>query len=89
MEFEWDENKRAINLLKQGLDFPDTPSVLAGPCIFEPTHAGTDEARMRAIGQLGRFYVLLVFTMRDDVVRVISLRRARDGERRKHQALHG
>jgi len=53
MEFEWDEKKRALNLLKHKLDFADAPLLIAAPYLMEPTHPGTDSARFRAIGRVG------------------------------------
>lgn len=87
--FEWDERKRGLNLHKHGLDFADADLVLEGDHLVLPTHPGTDGARFLAIGRIGPDYVTLVYTERDDAIRVISLRRARHGERRQHQALFG
>jgi len=89
MEFEWDEKKRALNLLKHKLDFADAPLLIAAPYLMEPTHPGTDSARFRAIGRVGSLYLTLIFTPRGEAWRIMSFRRARDGERRRHQALHG
>ncbi len=88
-QFEWDERKRASNLYKHGLDFLDADLVFAGDHLIEPTAPGNDEARFLAIGRIGPDYVTLIYTERGDAIRVISLRRARDGERRRHQALFG
>lgn len=89
MQFEWDEKKRAINLLEHGLDFAEAVLVFLGQHLVEPTHPGTDGARFRAIGQVGTAYVTVMFTWRGETIRVISFRRARDGERRRYEALHG
>jgi len=89
MEFEWEEKKRALNLLKHRLDFADAPLLIAVPHLMEPTHPGTDAARFRVIGRVGSLYLTLIFTPRGEAWRIMSFRRARDGERRRHQALHG
>ena len=89
MDFEWDETKRALNLLKHGLDFADAIVVFDGNHLILPTHPGTDAARFKAIGRIGPDYVTLVYTQREDTIRVISLRTSRHGERRQHQALFG
>jgi uncharacterized protein len=89
MEFEWDAQKRALNLHKHGLDFADAFPVFEGDHLILPTHPGTDEARFLAIGRIGPDYATLVYTERDDAIRVISMRNARHGERQQHQALFG
>lgn len=89
MDFEWNEGKRAINLTKHGFDFADAPLIFEDEHLILPTYSGTDEARFVATGRIGPDYVTLVYTERDDAIRVISMRRARHGERRQHQALFG
>ena len=89
MEFEWDAQKCALNLHKHGFDFADAYLVFEGDHLILPTHPGTDGARFLAIGRIGPDYVTLVYTEREDAIRVISMRRTRHGERRKHQALYG
>jgi uncharacterized DUF497 family protein len=89
LRFEWDTRKRAANLLKHGLDFADAPLLLAGEHVILPTKAGTDAQRFLAVGRIGPDYVTLVYTEREGAIRVISLRRARHGEREQHKALYG
>jgi uncharacterized DUF497 family protein len=89
LSFEWDERKRAANLYKHGFDFADAFLVFEGDHLIQPTYSGTDEVRFLAIGCIGPDYVALVYTEREDAIRVISLRKARHGERRQHQALFG
>lgn len=89
MEFEWDARKRATNLHKHGFDFADAFLIFESDHLIEPTRPGSDEARFLAIGRIGPDYVALVYTEREDALRVISMRKARHGERRKHQALFG
>jgi uncharacterized DUF497 family protein len=48
-----------------------------------------DEVRRKAVGRIGPDYVALIYTERGDAIRAISLWRARDGERRRHQAVFG
>jgi uncharacterized DUF497 family protein len=85
----WDARKRAANLHKHGFDFVDAFLALEGDHVIFPTHPGSDEARFIAVGRIGPHYVTLVFTERGDTIRVISLRKARHGERQQHQALYG
>ena len=85
----WDEGKRAANLHKHGFDFADAFLVFEDDHLILPTYGGSDGARWIAIGRIEGDYVALVYTEREDAIRVISMRRARHGERRQHQALYG
>jgi uncharacterized DUF497 family protein len=40
-----------------------------------------------AVGMLGSVYVTAIFVYSGDAIRIISIRSARHGERRKHQTL--
>ncbi len=88
-DLEWDEAKRALNLAKHGLDFLDAVLLMDGPHVVVATHPGTDAVRRKVTGRIGSVYATLVCTPRQGALRVISSRRARDGERRAHQARHG
>ncbi|WP_370655679.1 BrnT family toxin [Paracraurococcus lichenis] len=88
MEFEWDEAKRLLNLAKHGLDFEDVD------LIFEENHFTYDirfvgsERRAITVGSLHGMVVALVSTRRGSAIRVISLRRARQDERRAYRSLY-
>ena len=88
MWFEWDERKRLTNLEKHGLDFFDTEAVFESPHMVIPS-AYHSEQRFLAVGMLDGRFVTVVYTMRDDAIRIISFRRLRHEERRKYQALYG
>ena len=83
--FTWDERKRAANLAKHAVDFAiverfafDTAVVI----IDKRKDYG--EVRYRALGMIdGRLHAL-VFTARAERIRVISLRRANERERRNY-----
>lgn len=88
MRFEWDERKRAANLVKHGLDFLDAGDIFSAPHVVVPsTHES--EPRFLAIGTLQGRHVTVVYTTRGATVRVISFRRARHEERQKYHALYG
>ena len=79
-EFEFDENKSKANKVKHGLDFVEAQSSWddeAG-AIFDAR--SDDERRYALVAKLdGKFWVT-IFTMRGEVVRLISVRRARKEE---------
>ena len=77
MRFEWDEAKRAANIAKHGVDFAAVESF-----DFESALVMTDdrddygETREIALGHINARLHVLIFTWRNEVVRVISLRKA-------------
>ena len=87
--FEWDEGKRLSNIEKHGLDFRDSDLLFSGPRIEGNAKAVDGEVRRTTTGMIENVYVTAIFTLREDAVRMISLRRARNGEKRRHQEVHG
>ena len=77
MKYEWDEAKRAVNVAKHGLDFAQVTAFEWQDALILPDmRRDYGEPRYYALGKLaGRLHVL-VFTPRDDSVRVIGLRKA-------------
>lgn len=87
MEFEWDEAKCASNLRKHGLDFRIAVRLFADKVATAPARDEAGELRWMATAPYQGGYVTVIYTLRGNVLRIISLRRARDGERRRYQAL--
>jgi len=88
MRFEWDEKKRLANLDKHGLDFIDVVDVFEAPHVEVCSSYTGEEKRFLAIGMFDGRFVTAVYTHRGENIRIISFRRARHEERRKHQELH-
>lgn len=85
-EFAWDETKRGLNLAKHGLDLVQGIFMFDGrPTISYPTRRNGED-RWVTIGRIDGLMLTLVWAERDTVVRLISLRRARDAERRAFDA---
>jgi len=84
--YEWDEEKRKTNILKHGLDFREVESVFHDPyrLTMEDTCSSCDEIRFKTIGMLASkiVVVVVVYTERNEVTRIISLRFATKKERR-------
>lgn len=75
--FEWDESKRKSNLEKHGLDFRDAATVFESfrlSAIDDRIDYG--EQRIASLGLLHDCVVFVVYTIRGDVIRLISMRRA-------------
>jgi uncharacterized protein len=87
--FIWDEEKRESNIVKHGLDFLNADRVLNDLHVcFLSSYQG-DEERFLAVGKILEQHVTVVYTMRGDNYRIISMRRARNGERRAFEVLYG
>lgn len=88
MEFEWDAAKAAANALKHGVTFPEATTAFADPlaAIFPDLLHSADEAREILVGhaESGRL-LLIVYTERPPMIRLISARPATPAERRRHE----
>lgn len=83
----WNENKCASNLAKHGFDFRRADEIIEGNnVILESSYP--DEVRFVAVGRMGNDIVAVVFTMRNGKYRIISIRKARNGERREFSRVH-
>ena len=77
VRFEWDERKRQSNLEKHGVDFADLKSLFAGETVtvlddrFESA-----EHRFITLGLLKGIVLTVAHTETDEVIRIISARRA-------------
>ena len=87
MHFEWDEGKNRENIRKHGLDFNDAWEIFAGPLSPElDLRSDYGEDRWTVIGLLGNRVVVVTFTLvRDEVIRIISLRKALRHERKRFE----
>ena len=81
-EFEWDENKNSKNKEKHKLGFSEAKSVFDDPYAIEFEAMRNGEYRIIRIGKTAaKFILLVVYTMRGMVVRLISARQANKKER--------
>jgi uncharacterized protein len=85
MKFEWDESKQIANLEKHGISFEEAKTVFDNPlaAIFDDPQHSIGEIREIIIGHSSHNQLLLVsFTERSGVIRIISARLAtrREGE---------
>jgi len=89
MEFEWDEEKRLTNIEKHSLDFLDADIVFGNSHLVGLARVADGEQRWLAIGTIEDVFVTTIFTRRGDIIRIISMRSARHGERKRHQEIFG
>ncbi len=85
MDFEWDRAKERANRKKHGVDFRTAAKVFLDPHVIEFDDLGVgDETRFNAIGLVEGRMLFVTYTMRGDIVRIISARGAEPNEKRKY-----
>jgi uncharacterized DUF497 family protein len=86
--FEWDPGKDSANRRKHGVGFVEASTVFGDPLsitIPDPDHA-EDEERFVIVGMSGqRSLLIVVHTIREERIRLISARPATKYERRKYE----
>ncbi len=81
MRFEWDEAKRRANLKRHGFDFGDGEKIFAGETVTDlDDRFDYGERRFLTLGLLKGKVVAITHTEIDEVVRLISLRKASKNE---------
>ncbi len=86
--FAWDPKKAASNLKRHGVSFEEALTVFANPLarIFDDEDQPVEERREIIIGHSAHDRVLVIcFTEREDVVRIISARKATKNERKDYE----
>lgn len=86
MLFEWDSAKEKKNITKHGISFSVAAKVFGDPFrieLFDKSHSNNED-RYITIGRIDSELIVLtvVYTERDDTIRLISARRADGKERR-------
>lgn len=85
--FEWDIKKRASNIEKHGFDFVDAVILFDGVIMDKICERKKDgENRYLTIGCVGGIVAAVVYVDRDKKRRIISMRKARDYERKNYIA---
>lgn len=80
--FEWDENKNQKNATKHKVNFEEAKTVFDDPSSIEFEAMKNGEYRIIRIGKSAtKFILLVVYTIRGLVVRLISARQANKDER--------
>ncbi len=84
MEFEWDEQKASLNLQKHLIDFRDAALVFFDSNRLDDEGYNTLEERYRTIGLVRGRVIFVVYTWREERIRIISARKATQYERQKY-----
>ncbi len=86
MKHEWDKKKNEINVQKHGFDFADAHEIFEGPMFVLPDQRKDyGEDRWVGIGSLKGQVVVITYTEHEDIIRVISLRKALKHERKIYE----
>jgi uncharacterized protein len=85
MDLEWDDEKRRMTLERRKLDFADAVQVFSGRHLtIEDDSRNYGELRLQAVGRLSGTMVMVVWTPRGNVRRVISMRKCNERERARY-----
>ena len=88
MGFEWDAAKSDENLRRRGFDFAFAARIFEGPTREWPDRRRDyGEARSVALGAVGDDVLVVVYTWRGAVRRIISARAAKRKERHVYRSL--
>lgn len=84
--FEWDEEKAEANFRKHGITFAMARDVFDDPFLLEwaDDTQSQSETRFGALGSVENRVLFVAFTMRVEIIRIISARRAVAAERRRY-----
>ena len=86
MDFEWDEKKNQSNIGKHGYDFKDvSKALLNSKFVYKYQSAYQEENRIVAICTFSHDLIAIVYTLRSENIRIISVRKARKIERKKYE----
>ncbi|MEH1945541.1 MAG: BrnT family toxin [Nostoc sp.] len=86
MAYQWDRDKAAANLRKHGVDFADAVTVFSDDLAITITDERFDEERFITIG-IDAFnrVLVVVYTWRNDEIRLISARQATRYEQKQYE----
>ena len=81
-EFEWNEDKNLKTIKDRGISFEDGMRIFLGEIITAPSNnRDYGEDRSIAVGETDGRILAVVYTMRGEICRIISVRKARKNER--------
>ena len=85
--FDWDPIKAETNALKHGIAFSEATHVFDDPrhLDVDNTRPEFDEERRKVVGRVGSRLIAVIYTIREDHVRIISAWKASPNERREYR----
>ena len=86
MKFEYNEKKSQINKEKHGIDFVEAQKLWQDEeALIIPANIVDNEIRYALISKRLTKCFIAIFTIRDDVYRIISVRRCRKNEEKNYE----
>lgn len=86
MKFEYDDNKSQINIKKHGIDFVDAQNLWKDEdALIITANIIDDEVRYALISIFKDKCYTAIFTLRNEIYRIISVRRCRKNEERNYE----
>jgi uncharacterized DUF497 family protein len=86
MQFEWDDDKSAVNHAKHGIAFDAARALWDDERLLQVPARTADEARFLVIGLIDGRHWAAVWTPRGEKIRLISCRRARIEEVERYES---
>ena len=85
MRFEWDEAKRRSNIRQHGIDFVELKKVFEGATLnLLDDRYGYGETRFLTLGLMKGTVIAISHTETNEVIRIISARKAQKDEEIKY-----
>lgn len=81
MEFDFDPKKSSTNKDKHGIDFEEAQSLWNDPLRVVIPARSHEEKRWVMIAKLKDEYWSVIYTVRNNMIRIISVRKARQNEK--------
>ena len=86
MKFEYDERKSQINKVKHNIDFIEAQKLWQDEdALIVPANIVDNEIRYALISKLFTKCFVAIFTIRNDVYNIISVRRCRKNEEKNYE----
>jgi uncharacterized protein len=87
MDYEWDRGKAAANLQKHGVSFADAVSVFNDAFALTAADDFAEEERFVTLGidAFGRLLVVVYTWRAEQIIRIISARKATRSERTQYE----
>ncbi len=83
--YDFDPNKSSSNKIKHNIDFEQAQELWNDPHAIELKVNFPIEERFICIGRIENKFWNAMFTKREELIRIISVRRARDNERELYE----
>jgi uncharacterized DUF497 family protein len=86
--FEWDSEKESRNIKKYGITFKEAATVFSdnlADTFYDPDHSEKEDRYILIGLSESRNILVVAFTARNDIIRIISARKATKNERRYYE----